>query len=375
MTTALSPLDLAERIGSLPRVRFAALPTALMELPRLARQLGAGSLYIKRDDLTGVGLGGNKSRELEFILAEARSQGCDILIAGGGGEQSNHAVQCAAAANRVGMDSVMVLRRRPTARSNGNLLLDDLMGTAIEWIDGDSEFQNRSQAGLRMHEIAADLRGQGRHPYVLETSLHPLSVVAYADALLEIRAQMPDPSLPARVYVTSEGATLAGLLLGVRLLALPWECIGLDWRPWQQGVAATVLAAMRSACQLLGVMDCPVRKSDLTILPTGGPAYGVGNPASWRALATAATVEGIVLDPVYTAKGLAGTIADLAERPLPGDGRAIFVHTGGVGALFSYEADIRRHAIAPGEPPASRGEAVDGRPAEQRTPRSQPATR
>lgn len=341
----MTPEELQRCIDALPREHIAVLPTGLQETPRLAARVGVSEFYVKRDDLTGVGLGGNKSRELEFILADARSRGCDVLVAGGGSEQSNHAVQCTAAANRVGMRSVMVLRRRSGARSGGNVLLDDLLNTTTEWIDSDPEFHNRVQASGRMNEISAAMIARGSRPYVLESSLHPLSVVSYVNAALEMQSQLwHRKDRPTLVYVTSEGATLGGLLLGARLLGLPWEITGLDWRPSQDSTVENVADVVDQAASLLGVAN-PVDASQIRILPTGGPAYGVGSDESWAALTLAAELEGLVLDPVYTAKGLAGTLADIAERPDRGDARVVFVHTGGVGALFSYEADIRQRAL------------------------------
>jgi 1-aminocyclopropane-1-carboxylate deaminase/D-cysteine desulfhydrase-like pyridoxal-dependent ACC family enzyme len=146
------------------------------------------------------------------------------------------------------------------------------------------------------------------------------------------------------VYITSEGAALCGLVLGTKLLGLPWTLVGLDWRPQQPDTTSRLQTLIAAAAELLGVSN-PVGDEDITIHDTGGPAYGVGSPASWRALATAAHLEGLVLDPVYTAKGLAGLLADLEARPLPEGDLAVFFHTGGVGALFAYEAELRRHVL------------------------------
>ncbi len=337
--------ELAERIDALPRKRIAVLPTGLQPLPRLAGHAGVDEFFAKRDDLTGIALGGNKSRLMEFVLGDALNQGCDVLIAGGGGEQSNHAVQCVASANRVGLQTVVVLQRRPDARTNGNALLHEMLGGGTVWIDSDPDLRDRTSASTSMRVVADEFRTQGRRPYVLESSLHPLSVIAYVNALLEIRAQLPEPSRnPTRIYVTSEGAALGGLLLGTTVLGLPWQIIGLDWRPRQDGVAGRLHATITSAAAILG-LDNPVREEDLVILPEGGPAYGVGRADSWSAIRTAATLEGLILDPVYTAKGMAGTLTDLHRRAQQDRGRVVFVHTGGIAAVFAYEAELRRHAI------------------------------
>jgi 1-aminocyclopropane-1-carboxylate deaminase/D-cysteine desulfhydrase-like pyridoxal-dependent ACC family enzyme len=339
---ALSADTLRDRIDRLPRARLALLPTGLQEVPRLATATGLASLLIKRDDLTGLALGGNKSRHLEFIVADALAKGCDVLVAGGGVEQSNHAVQCVAAANKVGIDATVVLRAREPHRGNGNALLHELLGGTTVWVDADPEIRDRGAIASRMHEVADELRAAGRKPYVLESSLHPLSVVAYVNAVLEMREQLS--TAPTRIYVTSEGAALGGLLLGVKLMNLPWTVRALAWRPMDDGAVPRLVAAVQEAALLLG-LESPVVRDDVEIQETGGPAYGVGNASSWEALALAARLEGLVLDPVYTAKGFAGMIADIARDPVSADTQVVFIHTGGVAALFAYQDEIEHMVL------------------------------
>jgi D-cysteine desulfhydrase/L-cysteate sulfo-lyase len=148
----------------------------------------------------------------------------------------------------------------------------------------------------------------------------------------------------ARVYVTSEGAALGGLLLGARTLGLAWEVIGMDWRPRQDSTVARLRSTVCEAARLLGLGGCP-DESDFVIGDAGGPAYGVGRQESWMALRNAAMLEGLLVDPVYTAKGLAGMLEDLRHRPPAGDETTVFVHTGGLGAIFAYENDLRRYVI------------------------------
>ena len=335
----LKASELRRRLERIPRERLAVLPTGLQNLRRLADAIGIPNLRLKRDDLTGLGLGGNKARGLEFILADARSKGCDVLVAGGGVEQSNHAVQCVAAANKLGLDAVIVLRARQPSRRNGNALLQELLGGRTVWVDADPAIRDRFSVAADMQRVADELRESGRTPYVLEGSLHPFSVLGYVNAVLELRAQLPDS--PARIYVTSEGSALGGLMLGSILLQLPWTVHGLAWRPMEEGTPARLANVVKDAARLLG-LESSLAPADIVIRESGGPAYGVGNPASWKALELAARSEGLILDPVYTAKGLAGLLADLTEKPvLPGT-EVVFVHTGGVGAVFAYEEEIRR---------------------------------
>lgn len=338
--------ELRGRIDRLPRARVALLPTGVQEVKRLADASGIGTLLVKRDDLTGLALGGNKSRHLEFILADAIAKGCDVLVAGGGVEQSNHAVQCVAAANKLGLETVVVLRARHPRRPNGNALLHELLGGSTVWVDADPEIRDRGAIATRMHEVADELRASGKNPYVLESSLHPLSVVAYVNAVLELKEQLPE--IPTRVYVTSEGAALGGLLLGARLLQLPWTIRGFGWRPMDEGTVSRLVTTVGEAASLLG-LESSVTCQDVEIRETGGPGYGVGNPSSWNAIQLAARLEGLLLDPVYTAKGFGGLLDDVARDPVPSGSQVVFIHTGGVAALFAYEDEIEHSVLVRAE--------------------------
>lgn len=342
-TAAMTTRALRACIAGLPRQRLAALPTACEELPRLAAHVGTATFLLKRDDLTGLGLGGNKSRAMDFVIGEARSRGCDVLVAGGGVEQSNHARQCVAAAIRSGMDAVVVLQRRHTGfRSNGNLLAAQLLGAQVVWIDSDPTLRDRHAAHRRMAEIATDLVAEGRRPYVLASSLHPLSVVAYVEAALELAEQIgPEP---ARIYATSEGAVLGGLLLGAHAMGLPWQVTGVDWRPAQPGTANRIAAVVAEAAALLR-LDLTLAPETFRVLPGGGQPYGEGSAESWAALDLLARLEAVFLDPVYTARGMAGCLADLRASPDPHK-RVVFVHTGGVPALFAYADEVARNVLS-----------------------------
>lgn len=341
-TAELSAAELRDRLSRLPRHRLAALPTPCEDLPRLAAHIGVSRFKVKRDDLTGLGLGGNKSRTMDFVIGEAVERGCDILIAGGGVEQSNHARQCVAAATRADMDAVVVLQRRQHGfRPNGNLLALQLLGARIRWVGGDPGLHDRFAARAEMDQIAAELTAAGRRPYTLATSLHPLGVVAYVEAALELAEDLGERR--SRVYATSEGAVLGGLTLAARALGLDWEVVGVGWRPVQPGTEQRLASVVAEAAALLQ-LETRLPAEDLRILDGGGPAYGEGSPESWAALDLLARIEAVILDPVYTAKGMAGALADLRANP-PGTAQAVFVHTGGTPALFAYERDIARWVL------------------------------
>lgn len=346
--------DLLRRIDRLPRFELAALPTALQRMPRLGARVGANDFLVKRDDLTGLAFGGNKTRAMEFIVGDALDQGCDVFVAGGGVEQSNHARQCMAAANRAGMDALMVLQHRgKAARTGGNLLITDLLGGEVHWLADDPQLRDRLGAARAMKQHAQLLREAGRKPYVLASSVHPLSVVAYLLAALELAHQLSRYDRARyRIYAASEGAVLAGLALARKLLGLPWEVVGMGWRPLPDGATDKVLEIAAGAAELL---DVPHRltAADVDIRPTGGPAYGEPTPAVWEAITLCARLEGLILDPVYTGKGMAGVLDDLRARPITPDEGVVFVHTGGTPALFAYDEDLRGHLASVGSTPAS----------------------
>lgn len=329
--------QLRTRVRSLPRATLANLPTGLQATPRLAERLGVQQLWCKRDDLTGLALGGNKSRGLEFVIGDALAQQATVLVAGGGVEQSNHAVQCAAAANRAGMRAVMVLRRRPDALAGGNDLIRDLLGCETVWVDADPSLSDRAALDQFISSVSEDLRERGERPYLLHSSLHPLTVIGYVNAVLELVEQVPDPECPLSIYLASEGAALGGLVLGSRLLGLPWTITGIGWRPLTDPVPR-LLEIVREAARRLNV-DNPVAAQDLLVRDGGGPGYGVPTEGGREAMRIAARLESIILDPVYSAKGLAGMMNELHAD---GAQRVVFVHTGGVGATFAYGKDAFR---------------------------------
>ena len=180
------------------------------ELPRLSEALGVRILF-KREDMTGLAFGGNKARELDFFIADAQQAKADVFITGGGTGQSNHAVQCSAAARRAGMIPVMVLHRIRADDPQGNLLLDRLLDADLRFVDTasvDAAINQRDVLRQRMEDTAEEYRSRGHRPYILPSSFHPLGAVAYVDAARELALQLLDLSLePDHVYVTSAGAT------------------------------------------------------------------------------------------------------------------------------------------------------------------------
>lgn len=339
----MSADELRERIGLIPRVPLAAVPTPLEAEPNLSAALEGPKILVKRDDLTGLVFGGNKVRELEFFIGDARAKGADIFIAGGGVGQSNHARQCAAAAVRAGMRSILVLRHGPTGTvPTGNLLITQLLGADIHWTTDDPEIKDRGAMAATMDGIAEEARRQGHHPYVLYSSVHPLGALGYVECAIELAEQLGERAEvgpEVSIYVTSMGVTHVGLALGLALLGIPWKITGVGWRPLQPGLPDQLATLADQTAALLDVSN-PLGPADFTTLDFGGPVYGVPGPDALEALTLCARTDALLLDPAYTAKGMAGLISQIRNGAENASATLVFVHTGGLPALFAYGDEV-----------------------------------
>jgi 1-aminocyclopropane-1-carboxylate deaminase/D-cysteine desulfhydrase-like pyridoxal-dependent ACC family enzyme len=334
----ITAADLRQRIDALPRQRIALLPTPLEDVPQLAAAVGVSELALKRDDLTGLVFGGNKIRELDFILGEAVASGCDTFIAGGGVIHSNHARQCSAAAIRAGLKPIMVLRGGGFgAPDTGNLLMTRALGAEIVVVDDDPGLNDRDAMAGAMDRVAERERASGRRPYVLHSSFHPLAAVSYVECGLELAAQMGNT--PATIFVASMGATVVGLQLAAVWLGLDWTFRAVTWRPETPNLRVRLAELAEQTAARLGLASS-LTEDDFHLVEAGGPAYGVQSAASSAALRQALRSAAVVLDPVYSAKGMAGLIAEAAAGRVPAGRRVVFVHTGGLPALFTYADEI-----------------------------------
>jgi D-cysteine desulfhydrase family pyridoxal phosphate-dependent enzyme len=309
------------------RVALANLPTPLGDLDRLATALGTRTrLLVKRDDLTGLALGGNKTRKLELLGAEAVARGCDALVTGGGA-QSNHARQTAAAANRLGLACHLALSGDPPEHRDGNLLIDGLLGATLHFMESAGYYDTERN----IEKLAAELAADGLRPHAIPVGGASVTgAVAYALAVDELRAQLPED--PDWMFVADgSGGTHAGILAGLGA-ASRTRVVGVDvgTRPDLDDVVPALAAdAARAAGR-----DEP---SPTVIVDHDhfGAGYGRLTDECVSALRLLARTEGIVLDPVYSGKAMAALLASLHDGRIGPDETVLFWHTGGSPALFA----------------------------------------
>ncbi|HET9590041.1 MAG TPA: D-cysteine desulfhydrase family protein [Anaerolineales bacterium] len=310
----------------IPRLRFAHLPTPVEELPRLSKQLGGPRILVKRDDQTGLALGGNKTRKLEFLVAEALEQGAKMLISGGA-LQSNHCRQTAAAAARFGLECILVLngvRERPTA----NLLLDQLFGAEILTIP---DRAYRDQVLQETYDKAVTDR---RKPYLVTYGgSSPTGALGYAFAIKEFLEQ--NVKADWIVFGTSSGGTHAGLVLGQRLFGYPGKVLGISIDEPEEWLKTRVSALASEASEKLGPRIDFTREDVLANEEYCRAGYGVLTEAEREAVKLFARAEGLLLDPVYTGRAAAGMIDLIRKGVFRKDETVLFWHTGGTPALFA----------------------------------------
>ena len=334
--------ELKERIAKLPRVSLATLPTPLHELPRFSKALGGPRIFIKRDDLTGLAFGGNKTRMFEFLLAKAKAAGADTII-GGAGVQSNYSRQLVAACNVLGLEVHLVLRRIRGKKDDdiqGNLLLDLLAGASVHVINATIEEQREA-----IYKLADDLKKQGKHPFVVrlanDEDLSP-DVIAYTNCFCEIIEQCEKLKIqPTHIYVSSYDSTQAGLELGKAALGSDIQIIGIAPANWLHGGVPALIAHYANQAAKVLDLDCHVNAEDVyNTEDYVGQGYGILTPEAIDTIKLMARTEGIFLDPVYTSKAVAGLRDHVLQGRLSKDDIVIFLHTGGTPALFAYSEEL-----------------------------------
>ncbi|MBK0398000.1 D-cysteine desulfhydrase [Limibaculum sp. M0105] len=325
-------------LARFPRIRLAHLPTPLEPLPRLSEYLGGPEIWIKRDDCTGLSTGGNKTRKLEFLMAEAQAQGADIVITQGA-TQSNHARQTAAAAARLGMGCHILLENRTGSndanyRGSGNVFLDHLHGATTEERPGDGRDMN-----AEMEPVAERFRSEGRTPYVIPGGgSNATGALGYVNCAYELMGQSQDMGLVFDHFVTATGSagTQAGLIVGLKAINAGLPLLGIGVRAPREKQEANVFALAEKTAEKLGVPGVVAREDVVANTDYVGAGYGIPREDTLAAIDLFARCEGILLDPVYSGKGAAGLIDLVRKGHFKSGERIVFLHTGGSAALFGY---------------------------------------
>lgn len=320
-------------ISTFPRVSLGILPTPMYRLPNISRTLGK-NIYIKRDDMTGVALGGNKVRKLEFLIADAIEQGCDYMLTTGGA-QSNHAMLTAACCSRLGIGCMLVLQKRGVWQKLGNQILNDLIGVEVRFIDTD----DYADIYAEMDHICDGLRAEGHKPYCVPVGGSvPLGSVGYVNAAHEAieQAKAQGVVFDDIVCCTGSGGTHAGMDLGARIYSPTTRVTGIDVSndDFQPIVAGLVNGA--SALLEAGIT---VSAEDINVYHCYGAGYAIPSEAGVAAMKLMARQEGIILDPVYTGKTFAGLLQLAEQGYFDGRDNILFLHSGGAGGLFAINLE------------------------------------
>ncbi len=327
-------------LARFPRARFAHLPTPLEGAPRLGEALGTLSLFIKRDDATGLAGGGNKTRKLEFLVGEARARGADTLVTQGA-IQSNHVRQTAAAAARMGMACEIILEARTGSEAtdyngSGNVLLDRLLGAQIRTVPGGSDMN------AALEETAQAVRDRGGRPYVIPGGgSNAVGALGYADCARELVVQADAMGLKIDRIVTATGSagTQAGLVAGLAVIGADIPVLGIGVRAPQAMQEANVFKLAQETCALLGQEGRVTREMVAANCDYVGAGYGLIDQAVIDALKLAARTEALILDPVYSGKAMKGLIDLCAKGAFKGE-TVVFLHTGGAQGLFGYQSEL-----------------------------------
>lgn len=325
--------DLRSRIARLPRVSLGEFPTPLTECERLGALLGGPRIFMKREDLSGLALGGNKSRLLEFRLAEALMLGADVVVAGLD-LQSNSARQLTAAANRLGMRTRLLLRPDGDLVWQGNLLIDRILGAEISFLSTTTTDMDQA-----LREVADRERASGSRPYVMNHArfFGIGAALAGLEWTIETHEQLDGQGIaPTHFYLSSGGKCQAGMVIAQEVLSRAFHVVGVNAQPDAHDAVTTT---MRIATETLSVLGLGVCIDPTTIdnrVTFAGRRFGVPTPAGIGAIELVARAEGILLDPIFSGKAMAGMVADIRQGRLCANDTVVFIHTGGIPAIFTH---------------------------------------
>ena len=325
------------KISDFPRVSLAHLPTPLEHLPRLSKQLDGPEIFVKRDDCTGLATGGNKTRKLEFSMGEALQQGADTIITVGA-VQSNHVRQTAAAAAKLGLACEVMLEHRvvdasETYKNSGNVLLDRIFGANLREYPAGTDFDSVKE------KIAAEVREQGGKPYYIPGGAsNTIGALGYVDCGIEMLQQFKELNLDVDHIVSATGSagTHAGLAVGLRGSGSDLPILGIGVNAPQDKQEEKVYELAVATAELVAAPGCVLRKDIVADCNYVGPGYGQHTDSMNEAILMLARLEGLLFDPVYSGKALAGMIDYIRQGHFVKGQKIVFLHTGGSAGLFAY---------------------------------------
>ena len=329
--------DLSLTLAKFPKVRLGHLPTPLEPMDRLSEILGGPRLWVKRDDCTGLSSGGNKTRKLEFLMADAQSKGADTIITQGA-TQSNHARQTTAAAAKLGMECHILLEDRTGSNDNnyilnGNVLLDRLHGASVSKRSGGSDMN------LEMQDFADALIEKGKKPYIIPGGgSNPIGALGYVNCARELTEQASEIGLKidALVHATGSAGTQAGLVTGLAAIQSSIHLLGIGVRAPKDKQEQMVFDLAQKTADHLDTGIKIERDKVRAICDYVGAGYGLPTDGMIKAVKLLAQSEGLLFDPVYSGKGLDGLIDQIKKGYFAGMDNVVFLHTGGSAALFGY---------------------------------------
>lgn len=331
-------------LARFPRIKLAHGPTPFEPMPNLSKFLGGPNLYIKRDDCTGLASGGNKTRKLEFLMADAVAKGADTVITQGA-TQSNHARQTIAAAAKLGLDCQILLERRVSDlgdeyEQSGNVLLDEILGGTIA-----GRLPGGTDMAKAMEELAESLRAKGKKPYIIPGGgSNAIGALGYVVCAQELLTQSFDTGVRIDhvVHATGSTGTQAGLVVGLHASNSGIPVLGISVRAAKQQQEENVYKLVRATAEHIGLKSDIPREAVVADSDYVGGGYGVPTEGMIEAIQLTARMEGILLDPVYSGKGMAGLIALIRAGRFRKDENIVFIHTGGSVGLFGYRNTFQK---------------------------------
>jgi len=321
-------------LNRLPCFTLAEFPTPVHYLESFSKLNKGPDIYMKRDDLTSLGMGGNKTRKLEFLIGQALKEGKDTLVTAGG-LQSNHCRLTAAAAGKAGLDCHLVLNGIPPESANGNLLLDKIFGAKIHYCE-------RSSRDETLYRVAKELEDLGRHPYVIPVGgSNDVGSVGYVKAMVELDAQLKEMGIQpdAIVFATSSGGTQAGLTLGAKLTGFTGEVLGMSIDQIKSGddsFLPVLTQIAQTTANRLGLTTGLTEKDFSLNCDYLGKGYAMPGDLEFNAIRDLARCEGILLGPVYTARAMGGLVDLIQQKVFKKGQTVLFWHTGGSPELFAW---------------------------------------